>query len=217
MIIDFWSKNINIRPELVPIFEYLENIENEISQLLKNSPNTVRTNTIAIFAFMEVIFCIQNIFQFNLYDNNSIIKSAKNNLLQYINLYILNKNNEYYLNEIDRFKGIWKIDIQKLRNSLTHFYSLWWDKIWLLSDQYNIDEIIDLENKVRKQIKGGVYLLLRPIDLFELIKKANIIIFEQWNLSHLDDIDIFYIKIQNVINIVTNNAPILIKSKNLKL
>ena len=82
MIIDFWSKNINIRPELVPIFEYLENIENEISQLLKNSPNTVRTNTIAIFAFMEVIFCIQNIFQFNLYDNNSIIKSAKNNLLQ---------------------------------------------------------------------------------------------------------------------------------------
>ena len=166
---------------------------------------------------MEVIFCIQNIFQFNLYDNNSIIKSAKNNLLQYINLYILNKNNEYYLNEIDRFKGIWKIDIQKLRNSLTHFYSLWWDKIWLLSDQYNIDEIIDLENKVRKQIKGGVYLLLRPIDLFELIKKANIIIFEQWNLSHLDDIDIFYIKIQNVINIVTNNAPILIKSKNLKL
>ena len=155
MIIDFWSKNINIRPELVPIFEYLENIENEISQLLKNSPNTVRTNTIAIFAFMEVIFCIQNIFQFNLYDNNSIIKSAKNNLLQYINLYILNKNNEYYLNEIDRFKGIWKIDIQKLRNSLTHFYSLWWDKIWLLSDQYNIDEIIYLENKVRKQIKGA--------------------------------------------------------------
>ena len=73
---------------------------------MKNSPNTVRTNTIAIFAFMEVIFCIQNIFQFNLYDNNSIIKSAKNNLLQYINLYILNKNNEYYLNEIDRFKGI---------------------------------------------------------------------------------------------------------------
>ncbi len=60
-------------------------------------------------------------------------------------------------------------------------------------------------------------MLLRPIDLFELIKKANIIIFEQWNLSHLDDIDIFYIKIQNVINIVTNNAPILIKSKNLKL
>ena len=86
-----------------------------------------------------------------------------------------------------------------------------------MSDQYNIDEIIYLENKVRKQKKGGVYLLLRHIDLFELIKKANIIIFEQWNLSHLDDIDIFYIKIQNVINIVTNNAPILIKSKNLKL
>ncbi|MDR3168694.1 MAG: hypothetical protein LBU27_02880 [Candidatus Peribacteria bacterium] len=84
----------------------------------------VRVKMIALFAFMETIFCLITIYDSKLSDEREIIKKSNNDLPKWIGKYILTKRNDFYKQNISRFKKITTKNLILLRNSLTHFFSV---------------------------------------------------------------------------------------------
>jgi predicted nucleotidyltransferase component of viral defense system len=84
----------------------------------------VRSQMICLFSYMETIFCLLTVYDFELTDERKIMEISNNNINKYIDKCILTKDNEFYNKNIDRLKKITAGNFKILRNSLTHFYSV---------------------------------------------------------------------------------------------
>lgn len=177
----------------------------------------IRSQFIVLFANIETTFSLYTAFQKEIDDKDLLIKETNwnnENIINFINKFLLNNNNAFYKANRKRFSKISAKNFRKLRNTLTHFFSL--DKhISLVPNQSEI-KARKLENRL-KEIWNNNSIFISPNDLFELINKANILLIKLWNDEYISNWIEFKRKIKFVSNIVKNNAPILIRDWDLNL
>lgn len=170
---------------------------------------TLRTQMISLFAYMETIFCLVTIYDKETDNKKKIIKATKQNVENLISSFILTPTNPYYKEHADRFKKINAEDVKALRNSLTHFFGVC-DKIWLLPKEAS-KQGREAERFFSSQQLESIFI--SPQDFHMLLKEAVRLILMKRNDETVDHPGDFKRKMQFVMNIVEEIAPKLVTMK----
>ena len=76
------------------------------------STQTLRSQAILLFAYMQTIFCLVTIYDKEIDDEKKIIQNTKNSLDSMITSLILTPHNSYYKQNFERYKHINAQDIK---------------------------------------------------------------------------------------------------------
>lgn len=160
----------------------------------------IRVKMIALFAFMETVFCLITIYNSKLSDEWEIIKKSNNDLPKWIGKYILTERNYFYKQNISRFKKITTRNLILLRNSLTHFFSI----------GKNI-MLFEWDEEMRKKFdKLNDVALLSPIEFNSLLWWMISLLFQEWTNDFSKNKTDFEERISFVIKIIEERAPVLL-------
>lgn len=176
----------------------------------------IRSEMIILFANLETLFCLNIAYENKTSDEKEIIKKAMNqgNVKSFINEFCLNSKNEWCKHNQERLKHISADDLRKLRNSLTHFFSV----AQGLGISYSM-----LDEKSRKLEKATKYKakFVSPEDLYEIIKGAAKLMIVKWstdcNNCLTKNSDEFKDKILAVKSIVEKSGAIVIKNNQINI
>lgn len=176
----------------------------------------LRSQIIVLFANIEVLLCLSIAYDNKISDKKAIIGKAMNPVVvnNFLNEYFLTEKNHWYKENKNRAKKIESEDFRKLRNSLTHFFSL--DKRITLTPHVLKEKSIKLEEAIEKTGKSAP-LSISPEDIFEMIRFASRIMMEKWNKEQLTNVVIFQDKINAVKEVVKENGAIILQEKDLKI
>ncbi len=199
-------------------FEY--NLNHNLFSLMDefhfNSPD--RSQMISLFASLEVLYFLYISYEQETSNDDILRKiamSEKKFYSRFIRTFLFTDQNQYYLENKERLNKIDPIKIRKLRNSLTHFFSLAPGGLSIApSNEY--EKARRLEKKLQQDKKGYI-VFISTKDLFELIKFANILMFKKWSDDFLLSPNDFRRKIQYVITVVRDNGAVIIMNKDLKI
>ena len=167
----------------------------------------VRSQMICLFSYMETIFCLLTVYDFELTDERKIMEISKDNINKYINKCILTKDNEFYNKNIDRFRKITANNLKILRNSLTHFYSIF-DNIGLIPKEASIEA-----RKAEKLLENQKhnYIFITPEDFLELLNGAVRIVLLGWSNESITKPQDFKRKMSYIIDLISKKAPKTVK------
>jgi hypothetical protein len=175
-----------------------------------------RAEMIALFAYLETLNCFDVVYKEKLLatDEVEIMKRAKNNLTSFINTYCLCNENEWYKNNVHWAKKINSGDLKKLRNSLTHFFSLGESKLCVNS------EPLEKEAKRLAEGMGKGVVFIAPEDLYEIIKSAARLLLNKWSddfeSSEKKKDNDFKERISCVVSVVETTAAKIIRGEDIK-
>jgi len=187
--------------------------ESFVDKLYLNVP--IRSQMIVNFAVLEVLFALHIAYEKETYDLNEIKKVATRDnkfLNGFLRSYLLTEENSYFKKNKQRFINITAIGIRTFRNFLTHFFSIAKGEIMVSFDTL-CAESQELEQIVKRKRKNIVFI--SPIDLYELVKAANVLKLMRWSNDYSDNQLEFKRKIQFVINVVSNHGAVIIKKNNI--
>lgn len=167
----------------------------------------VRSQMICLFSFMETMFCLLTVYDFELIDEREIMEKSNDNINKLIEKCILTKNNEFYNKNINRLRKINASQLKSLRNSLTHFYSVS-DSIGLTPKGADIEA-----RKVEKYLENQNhnYIFITPHDFFELLKGAVRIILLEWSNESITKSQDFKRKMSYIIGLISKKAPKIVE------
>lgn len=176
----------------------------------------IRSEMIVLFANLEVLFCLNIAYENKTSDEKEIIKKAMNqdNIKKFISEFCLKSENEWCKNNQGRLKHISADDLRKLRNSLTHFFSV--------SQGLGVSYPM-LDEKSRRLEKATNFKakFISPEDLLEIIKGAAKLMIIKWSTDCNDCLaknsDEFKDKILAVKSIVEKSGAIVIKNNQITI
>lgn len=168
-----------------------------------------RSQMIAIFAYMETIFCLLTIYDYEIVDERKIMEQTNHNMESLIKKYILTDQNKFYKLNKDRLSKITRKQLKTLRNRLTHFF---WvsETIWIIPKWADHDA-----RKIEKRLHKNKhnYIFMTPHDFYELLRYSIELILIKRNNESRNDTENFTKKIWYILRIVENEAPQLVKMK----
>lgn len=172
-----------------------------------------RAEFIILFSYLEVLFSIYISFEKEIDNKDMIRKEVMNQeeTRKFISKFILNKNNNYF-NE--NSKKLWWISSKKLRdlrNSLTHFYSLWDSWIILVNDNSDKENQKITTNFINAWLENTY--LLSSFDLYKLLSWVLWILIQNMNNLYFEDKILFKRKINFVKNIIDTHWAVIVKLK----
>lgn len=220
----FDGEKMVISPDIVPIFEFLKEIEREVEEFLgfekrlqtissqyldawefieflsnklkqnsidfeytlKNPTDTIagnlslyrplRSEMIVIFANLETLRCLYTAYKHKVTNEEEIrhLAMKKENIRSFLNEFCLNQENSWVKHNPERAAKITAEDVQKLRNSLSHFFSV--AKGISLSHSLLNDKSRQLE-----QMSEFKVTFISPEDLYGILKGAAILMVKKWN------------------------------------
>lgn len=155
-------------------FTLSEHPDTIIEKFKTNSAD--RSKMIILFANLETLLCLNIAYENKTSEKMVIIKDAMDpNIVKgFYENFCLNQNNEWGKKNHERLKYITADDLRKLRNSLTHFYSL--DKGLQISNSFFSNKSRELERKTNFKVK-----FISPDDLYEMIKGVAKLLIEKWS------------------------------------
>ncbi len=171
----------------------------------------IRSEMIVLFAYLEVLFRFNCAYENKTFDDNEIRKLAMNQDITktFIKNFCLNPKNEWGKNNPDRLKHITVDNLRRLRNSLTHFFSV---NSGLSVVHSQADE------KARKLEEATHFkaVFISPEDLYGIIKGVAKLMIEEWSddckKCIVENSDDFKEKILCIKNLVNNTGSIVIKN-----
>ncbi len=197
-----------------------ENID--FAYTLKNNPMQIsqhfhfylplRSQAIVLFASLEVLLTLYTAYQFKTTDKNHLISLTMEpkNTKKFINLYLLNNENDYYNRNIARFKKIDAKKIRNLRNSLTHFFSIGPGGL-SLSPELLATKARKLENQLAKNRMGHV-LFISESDISFLIKSAYVLQIKRWAEDCYKNPVEFKLRMANIIELVRKEGAVIVQN-----
>lgn len=176
----------------------------------------IRSEMIILFANLETLFCLNIAYENKTSDEKEIRKLARdeNAIKSFLERFCLNKDNEWGQRNLERLKYITADDIRKLRNSLTHFFSV--------SKSLGISYAI-LNEKSRKLEKATKFKakFISSEDLYEIIRGAGILLIKKWNNDCIDSLkknsNEFKEKILSVNKIIKDHGVVIIKNDQINI
>lgn len=176
----------------------------------------IRSETIVLFANLETLFCLNIAYENKISDEKEVIKKAmdQNNVKDFLEKFCLNQENEWCQQNSERLKHITSDDLRKLRNSLTHFFSVGKG----LGVSYAI-----LDQKSRKLEKATKFKakFISPEDLYGIIKGTARLMIKKWSEDCKNDVaknsNEFKEKILAVKNIVDSCGAMIIKNNQINI
>lgn len=212
-LIDFLAKKLK-ENSIDFNFNLSEKPETLIDKLTINRP--IRSEVIALFAHLETLFCLNIAYKNKTSDQAEIIKKAmdQNNVKLFLTEFCLNKENEWGNKHPERFKRITADELRRLRNSLTHFFSVSRG----LSLSYAL-----LDEKSRRLEKATNYKakFISPEDLYEIIKGAAKLMIIEWSKDCTENLsgssNDFKARILCVKNVVEASGAIIIKNAQINI
>jgi len=155
-------------------FKLSEHPETIIKKLMMDVP--VRSKCIVLFANLEVLFCLNLAYENNTHDDVEIRRLAMNSKIaeSFIDNFCLNIENPWFIKNQERLKGVTKTHLRRLRNSLTHFFSI--DKGIQIAD-----EMLDEKSRKLEKILQLESIFLSPKDIYEMIKGVALLMMRHWN------------------------------------
>ena len=176
----------------------------------------VRSEMIVLFAYMEVLLCMNTAYDNKTSNDNTIRKLVMNQdvIKYYIRDYCLNPQNDWGKKNKDRLKRITVDEIRKLRNSLTHFFSV--GKGLGVSHGYLDDKTRRLEKATHFKAK-----FISPEDLYEILKGSAKLLIIKWSNDCKESLSKnsteFKEKILSVRDVVVNQGAIVVKNNEINI
>ena len=136
----------------------------------------VRSKMIVLFANLEVLLCLNIAYEYKISDKKEIIKRAMNQEIvrSFLENFCLNKDNEWYSKNQERAQLISADDLRKLRNSLTHFFSV-------DTGVQVVDEMLDEKSRKLEKATDFKIKFLSPRDLYGILKGTAILMIKKWD------------------------------------
>lgn len=190
-------------------YDFKEHPEKISDKLSFNFP--VRSQTIVLFASLDVLFNLHTAYE-NLTTDENILREVTMNIdntKKFLNHFLLTEENEYYKNNKARFSKIDSTKLRDLRNSLTHFFSVGHGGLSLSPDLLS-KETRNFEN-ILKQNKKGYIVFISPEDLYGLIKSANILRIKKWSEDFNTNSNDFKRRMNFVIGLVKKEGAVILK------
>jgi len=170
----------------------------------------IRSEMIALFANLETLFCLNIAYDNKIVNEKEIIEKAmdQDNVKNFITDFCFNPKNEWCLHNQERLKHITPDDLRKLRNSLTHFFSV----PQKLGISYAISD--KASRKLEKTTNFKVKFI-SPEDLYEIIKGVTKLMIVKWSQDCTDCLAInsndFKERILAVKSIVEKSGAIIVQ------
>ena len=176
----------------------------------------IRSEMIVLFANLETLFCLNIAYENKISDEKEIIKRAMNqdNVKDFLERFCLNQKNEWCQKNPERLKHITADDLRKLRNSLTHFFSV--------AKNIGVSyAVLDEKSRKLEKVTNFKAKFISPEDLYEIIKGAGILMMKKWNDDCLDSINKksneFKERILSVNNIIKGCGAMVIKNNQINI
>lgn len=195
-------------------YRFIEKPETIAEKLKIERP--VRAEMIVLFANLEVLFCINNAYKNKTEDENVIRKLGTDQevVKSFLQSYCLNSENLWGKNNPERLKHITPEQLRRLRNSLTHFFSV--SSGLSISHPHQEDKARRLEETIEHKAS-----FLSTKDLQEILKGAAILMMREWSKDYLDSVKDnhydFKERIMCVKSIVEKNGAIVIKNNQIDI
>lgn len=176
----------------------------------------VRSKMIILFANLETLICLNIAYENKTSDKKIIIDKAMNKEIvkTFYDNFCLNQKNDWGQKNPERLKHITADDLRKLRNSLTHFFSV--DGGIQVADAFLDDKSRKLEKATNFQAK-----FISPEDLYEIIKGSARLMIKKWSQDCEDCLakspNEFQEKILSVKAIVDNSGAVIVENKQINI
>lgn len=176
----------------------------------------VRSKFITLFANLETLFCLNIAYENKISNKKAIINKALDpkTIKSFLEKFCLNKENEWGRKNPIRLKNITADNLRKLRNSLTHFFSV--DE-----DLQIADAMLDIKSRKLEKATDFKVKFISPEDLYEIVKGAGILILKRWNEDYIDSknkkSNEFKERILSVNNIIKNCGAVIVKNNQINI
>jgi len=232
-LLGFYDKLESIRKQYLEMLEFTGFLANKLKENsidfkfnFKEKPDTIvdklklnrpiRAETIAIFAYLEALFCLHIAYANKTSNQKEIIGKAmdQNCVKLFLEEFCLNETNEWCKKNPERFRRINSDEIRKLRNSLTHFFSV--------SKGLGLSYAL-LDEKSRRLEKATNYKakFLSPEDLYEILKGAAKTMIKKWSEdcqnSLKNENNDFKEKILCVKSVVESSASVMVTNDQINI
>jgi len=144
----------------------------------------IRSKMIILFAYLETLRCLNIAYENKTSDEKEIRGLAMDdkNIKSFLQEFCLNENNDWGQKNKKRLQQITADNLQKLRNSLTHLFSV--SKDISVADAFLDDKSRKLEKATHFKVK-----FISPEDLYEIIRGAGILMMKKWNDDCLNSLN----------------------------
>jgi hypothetical protein len=185
----------------------MKNIEAN-SKLFHDFRFPIRSTVIALFSYIEVLYCIDLAYQNIISDSTEILKlSNDKNVKRFINKYILNDNNKFYKDNKKRLSKITSTNLRQLRNLLVHFYST---NTEISIHPTNFEEKARMIESELEKRGNNNFSFLSSNDLFSLVKDSVILILNEWTNDSQNKSEQFKKKMLCVNKLVIDNGAVMV-------
>jgi len=175
----------------------------------------IRSEMIVLFANLETLFCLNIAYENKISDEKEIIKNAMNqdNVKDFLERFCLSQENEWCQKNPERLKHIVADDLRKLRNSLTHFFS-----VANLSVSF---AALDEKSRELEKATNFKAKFISPEDLYEIIKGSAKLMIKKWSEDCKSDLEKnsneFKEKILSVKTVVDSYGVMIIRNKQINI
>lgn len=195
-------------------FDFLE-APTTIAEKLKFSV-PIRSEMIALFAYIETIFCLDIAYKNNISSEEKIIRKAmsQNNVKFFLEEFCLNKENEWCQKNAERLDHITADDLRKLRNSLTHFFSV--------APNISVSHAA-LDEKSRKIEKATNFAInfMTPEDLYGIVRGAGRLMIGKWDEDYKNSektkTNEFKNRILSVKSVIENSGAVIVEAQQISI
>jgi hypothetical protein len=192
----------------------MKNIEDNL-KLFQDFRYPTRSTIIALFSYIEVLYCIDLAYQNSISDPIKILKlSTDKSVKKFITNYILNDSNDFYKANKQRFSKITSKQLRQLRNLLVHFFST---NAEISIHPKNFEEkarIIEAEFEKSGQSN---FIFLSSNDLYNLVKDSSMLLLNEWSNDFQSRPDQFKKMIFCVKKLVTEIGSVIIPDSAIKI
>lgn len=205
---DQYLETINLVAHLVKI---LKEAKMDFNFILSEKPDTfveklkfhipLRSQMIILFANLETLRVLWTAYELGIDDEDKLRDASENAVKPFISKFCLSKENEWVVSNPSRAGKIGATTLIKLRNSLTHFFSV---------SNLGVVPIYTEKAKILANKTNGKAQFISSMDLYEIIKGAAILMFKEWTNDCLKDSIKFKRKIYFVNSLVHKYAPIVV-------
>ncbi|MCF7846708.1 MAG: hypothetical protein K9M51_01420 [Candidatus Gracilibacteria bacterium] len=182
-----------------------------IADKLKFNPHP-RSEMIVLFAYLETLRCLWAAYELKKDDENDLRDAKDKTLEKFYADFCLSTNNKW-VKENSKVSGkISKDKLRKLRNSLTHLFSV--------SGLCVVPEIMKDDSKKMMNATNNKALFISSRDLIEIIQGAFELVIKKWSDDYQDSLNNpnseFEEKIKCTHSIVKKYGAILLRKNNSK-
>jgi len=192
----------------------MKNIESNL-KLFQDFRYPIRSTIIALFSYIEVLYCIDLAYQNSKSAPVEILKlSNDKSVKKFITNYILNDNNNFYKANKQRFSKITSKNLRQLRNLLVHFFST---NAEISIHPTNFEEKARIiESELEKRGPSN-FIFLSSNDLYNLIKDSSALMLNEWTNDFQSMPEQFKKKIFCVKKLISDIGSIMIPDSAIKL